>query len=207
MRWMTRLGREIRARRVRRWARARMRRNDSVIVDTETTDLAGQVIQVSVIDLRGTVLLSTLVKPTTPITATAAAVHGITDADVTDAPTMAAIAPQLHEVVAGKWLLAYNAPFDRDALLRSLELSSCAPGWLAGSRHWRCLMRLRAVTEDGRWTKLGGPHHALGDCVAALEVLRRLAEPSETRTRRHGTDCSWAAATVAAGPSRESLAR
>ena len=184
-----------------------MRRNDSVILDTETTDLVGQVIQVSVIDLHGTVLLSTLVKPTSPITATAAAVHGITDADVTNAPTMAAIAPQLREAVAGKWLLAYNAPFDRDALLRSLELSGCAPGWLAGPRHWRCLMRLRAVTEDGRWTKLGGPHHALGDCVAALEVLRRLAGPSETRTRRHDTDCSWATATIAAGPSRESLAR
>lgn len=29
-------------------------------------------------------------------------------------------------------------------------------------------MRLPAATEGGRWARLGGPHHALGDCVAAL---------------------------------------
>lgn len=175
---VARLTRRARVARIRFWARARLRRNDAVILDTETTDLHGDVIQLSVIDLRGTVLLSTLVRPTSPISDTAILVHGITDTDVADAPSMREVAHQLHAVIGDKWLLAYNAPFDREALLRGLDLARIAPGRLAGAKHWRCLMRLRAATEDGRWTKLGGPHHALGDCVAALQVLVQLAGQS-----------------------------
>ena len=172
------LRRRVVAIRIRFWARARLRRNDAVILDTETTDLDGDVIQLSVIDLHGTTLLSTLIRPMSPISAVAAAVHGITDADVAAAPWMAEIAPQLQAVTRKKWVLAYNAPFDRAALVRSLELAQVAPGWLAAPSHWRCLMRLRAATENGRWTKLDGPHHALGDCLAALQVLHRMAGPS-----------------------------
>ena len=178
LKMIARLARRIRAIRIRIWARARLRRNDAVILDTETTDLQGDVIQLSVIDLRGTTLLSTLVRPLSPISDIAAGVHGITDADVAGAPWMAEIAPRLQEVTSSKLVLAYNAPFDREALVRSLELAQVAPGRLAAPKHWRCLMRLRAVTENGRWTKLEGPHHALGDCLAALQVLRQMAGPS-----------------------------
>jgi len=161
--------------RIRVWARARLRRNDAVILDTETTDLHGDVIQLSVIDLHGNTLLSTLVRPLSPISDTAAGVHGISDADVAGAPWMAEIAPRLQAVTRNKLVLAYNAQFDREALVRSLNLAQISPGQLAASKHWRCLMRLRAVTENGRWSKLGGPHHALGDCLAALQVLRQMA--------------------------------
>lgn len=195
MRWITTLTRGVQTWRIRRWARTRLRRNDAVILDTETTGLDGYVVQLSVIDCRGAILLSTLIKPATPITATAAAVHGITDADVADAPTMADVAPQLLPCVHGKWLLAYNAPFDREALLRSLLRAGCAPGPLHTRRHWRCLMRLRAVTEDGRWTKLGGPHHALGDCLAALQVLEQIAEPP----RQSRVAPVWVSALAAVG--------
>lgn len=196
MRTMITLMHRIRAVLIRRWAQARLRRNDAVIIDTETTSLDGEVVQLSVIDCRGAILLSTLIKPATPITATAAAVHGLTDADVADAPTMADVAPQLLPCVDGKWLLAYNAPFDRDALLRSLRRAGCAPGSLRERRHWRCLMRLRAATEDGRWAKLGGPHHALDDCLAALQVLRQIAEPPR---QSRSTAPLWASALAAVG--------
>ncbi len=180
LKMIARLTRRIRAIRIRVWARARLRRNDAVILDTETTDLHGDVIQLSVIDLHGTTLLSTLVRPLSPISDTAAGVHGITDADVAGAPWMAEIAPRLQAVTRNKLVLAYNAPFDREALVRSLELAQIAPGQLAASKHWRCLMRLRAATENGRWSKLGGPHHALGDCLAALQVLRQMAGLHQT---------------------------
>lgn len=172
------LRRRVRTIRIRFWARARLRHNDAVILDTETTDLHGDVIQLSVIDLHGTTLMSTLVRPLSPISAAAAGVHGITDADVASAPWMAEIAPQLQAVTRNKWVLAYNAHFDRAALVRSLELAHVSCGSLAEPNRWRCLMRLRAATENGRWAKLDGPHHALGDCLAALHVLRQMAGPS-----------------------------
>ena len=37
------------------------------------------------------------------------------------------------------------------------------------------LMRARSVVEGRGWTALGGPHHALGDCLATLEVLHGIA--------------------------------
>jgi len=55
---LSRLRDRVRAHRVRRWARTRLRRGDAVILDTETTDLYGHVIQVSVIDLHGHALMS-----------------------------------------------------------------------------------------------------------------------------------------------------
>lgn len=41
--------------------------------------------------------------------------------------------------------------------MRTLEWAQVAPGRLAASRHWRCLRRLRAATENGRRIKVGGP--------------------------------------------------
>lgn len=160
---------------VRRWARTRLRRNDAVIIDTETTDLRGQVVQLSVIDLRGSVLVSTLVNPAIPISAAAATVHGISTAELATAPTMGVVAPSLLSATEDKMLLAYNAPFDREALARSFAAAGLPSRWLGIPANWRCLMRLRAQVEGGRWAKLGGPHSALGDCFAALEVLHGLA--------------------------------
>ncbi len=67
------------------------------------------------IDLHGSVLLSQLIKPSSPIHPAATLVHGITDADVIAAPALAEVAPQLLEVTAGHELLAYNAPYDHSA--------------------------------------------------------------------------------------------
>jgi hypothetical protein len=58
----------------------------AVILDTETTDLPGQTVELAVIDgATGKKLMDTLVKPTEPISDGARWVHGITDAMVADA--------------------------------------------------------------------------------------------------------------------------
>lgn len=64
----------LRVWRVRRWARARLRRGDAVILDTETTDLHGQIVHISIIDLTGRPLLNTLIRASEPIAAAATAV-------------------------------------------------------------------------------------------------------------------------------------
>lgn len=170
-----RLRHRVRAHRVRRWARTRLRRGDAVILDTETTDLYGHVIQVSVIDLHGRTLMSDLVRPPTGITPASTVVHGLTDGDVAAAPPFAQIAPALLSVTAGRHLLAYNAPYDRDVLIAGFAAAGLDPAHLADPRNWTCLMRARATVQGGPWVKLGGPHHALGDCLATLEVLHQLA--------------------------------
>lgn len=175
---MTLLGRlrqHLTTQRIRRWARRRLRAGDAVVLDTETTDLFGHVVQLSVIDTDGTVLLDTLVCPPVPITAAATAVHGLRDVDVADAPTARVVAPQLLEVTRGRRLLAYNAPYDRAVLAAELTAAGVNPGSLADVRRWSCLMRLRSRAEGAPWARLQGTHDALGDCRATLAVLRDLA--------------------------------
>ena len=234
-----RLRRKLRAVQMRSWARSRLRRKDAVILDTETTDLFGHVVQVSVIDLAGQVLLSTLVRPNAKISPAATAVHGICDQDLQDAPSLEAVAAQLLEATRDRQLLAYNAPYDRQVLAAGLRARDVYPndpnverytvtfnkgaelgdhmindgstlhiddgdGFAAGAtgteptgpsvagriglravdvdpahladpQNWVCLMRARSVVEGRGWTALGGPHHALGDCLATLEVLHGIA--------------------------------
>lgn len=170
-----RLRRKLRAVKIRSWARSRLRLKDAVILDTETTDLFGQVVQVSVIDLTGQVLLSTLVRPTTEVSPAATAVHGIRDQDLQGAPALAAIAVQLLEATSGRQLLAYNAPYDRQVLTADLQATGLNPAHLADRKNWVCLMRARSLVEGRGWVALDGPHHALGDCLATLEVLHGIA--------------------------------
>lgn len=170
-----RIRRKLRALKLRSWARSRLRLQDAVILDTETTDLFGHVVQVSVIDLAGQVLLSTLVCPNAKISPAATAVHGICDQDLQDAPSLEAVAAQLLEATRDRQLLAYNAPYDRQVLAAGLRAVDVDPAHLADPQNWVCLMRARSVVEGRGWTALGGPHHALGDCLATLEVLHGIA--------------------------------
>ncbi len=55
---------------------------------------------------------SSLVNPGCNIPPDATAIHGIGDRDVTGAPAFVELAPTVAERIAGKTLLAYNAPFD-----------------------------------------------------------------------------------------------
>lgn len=166
----------LRSWRVRGWAVATLMRGRAVIVDTETTDLDGRVCEVSVLDVRGRVVLTTLVDPQCPVAPAAAAVHGISDADLVDAPTFAEVLPRLLSVTRGRRLLAYNADFDRTILVEDARRCGVDPEHLALPHRWRCLMRARAVHEGGtRWRGLGAAHRAEGDCRAALRVLHELA--------------------------------
>lgn len=52
-----------------------------IILDTETTGLdnTAEIVEISVINDQGEVLLDTLIKPTKPIPGDATAIHGITN--------------------------------------------------------------------------------------------------------------------------------
>ena len=62
----------------------------------------------------------TLVRPPVPIPAEAAAVHGITDDRVADAPPFRDVATRLLELLDGHILCAYNLPFDHAVLTEAL---------------------------------------------------------------------------------------
>lgn len=76
---------------------------------TGTDPYAARIVEVAMFDWQGREVLNTLVNPGVPIPATATEVHGITDLDVEDAPTIAHIATEIERAINGKVLTGYNS--------------------------------------------------------------------------------------------------
>lgn len=166
----------------------------TVILDTETTDLDGYLVQIAIIQAHdGAVLLDTLVNPQAHIRDGAKLIHFITEDRVADAPTFDQIADALMDLLAFRRIVTYNASFDQGILQN--ELLRLGGGWdvtyaraasqLALKRpRWRCAMELYAqfcgewsdYHGNYRWQPLpGGDHSALGDARATRDLLRWMA--------------------------------
>lgn len=162
-----------------RWARAMREPGAAVILDTETTDLDGVLVEVAVLDAsNGDVLLDTLVRPDAPISSAATWVHGIREADVADAPPLAEVLPRLLAATAGRTVIAYNAPFDAERITQHAVRDGLDPGHLGHADTWACLMQRRTEWAlRRRWLPLGGGHRARGDCQTAYELLCAMTGP------------------------------
>ncbi|MGW2255097.1 3'-5' exonuclease [Kitasatospora sp. NPDC001660] len=159
------------------WARQMLEPDVAVILDTETTDLDGQIIEIAVVDAAtGRKLLNSKVRATEPISAGAHAVHGLTDDDLVGAPDWGRVLPKLRKVTRNRTILAYNADFDRARVLADTERIGKRPMHLGERDTWACLMNARSDwLGRSRWVALGGSHRALGDCLSAREVLVSMA--------------------------------
>ena len=158
------------------WARSMLRPGAAVVVDTETTSLAGVAIELAVIDAAtGQTLLDTLVDPAgVPIEFGARMVHGISDEELVGAPSWAEVLPRYLDAVAGRTILAYNSSFDRRIIRATHRHAGLNPAELPGG--FACLMQARMTWLGiGHRIALGGGHRALGDCHAARDVLVRIA--------------------------------
>lgn len=161
------------------WARGMLGRADVCILDTETTDLSGEVIELAIVDLAGEPLYVGRFNPSVPIAAEAEAVHGISMRDLAEAPTWAEQVDVIREVLRDRLVLIYNAEFDVDVLRRTCR-NHCVPTL---SMQTKCLMKWYAqycnewsdYWGNYRWQPLDGDHSALGDARAALAVLREMA--------------------------------
>jgi len=155
-----------------------------VILDTETTDLDGRIIEISIIDAAtGTVLMNQLISPQgAPIYAEARTVHHISPDDLATAPTFTQVRPRLEDVVADRVVMAWNAPFDQGRIEAEYGLAGLdAPAW-----PWCCLMRLEAAMMGCRWRRLDGPHRGLGDVIAAYSVTADAVDASHRLEHQHG---------------------
>jgi len=158
-----------------------------VFLDTETTGLhnSAEIIEISIIDSDGSVLFESLVKPRRSIPLDAVLIHGITNADVQDAPAWLQIWPQVESILQNRLVGVYNAEFD----LRMMQQSHRSSGlpWRSSPIKFFCIMRLYAdyggymkwqsLEDAGR--QLGIPlpnsHRARADSLLAREVFKKIA--------------------------------
>jgi DNA polymerase-3 subunit epsilon len=153
------------------------------ILDFETTGLSpgrDRVVEVAVVRVEPgrepQLVLDTLVNPRRPMACTE--IHGITDADVADAPEFAEIADDVLAAIGGCALAAYNVYFDMKFLTHELEQA----GRDGMAPHF-CLMYMRPMLDLGPQCTLGDAcqehgiaisdqHHAAADAMPEAELYR-----------------------------------
>jgi len=155
------------------------------VVDVETTGLfpciRDRVIELAVVHLdvsgRVTGRWHTLVNPLRDLGRQE--LHGIRPADAAAAPTFDEIAPRLVELLSGRVLVAHNAQFGADFLLRELERIDYGP--VVGVESV-CTMQLAREFLPGAGRSLADccaaydivitdAHHALADAIATAALL------------------------------------
>lgn len=170
------------------------------ILDTETTGLKAHdrvcEIAIALLNLDTGCLVapprSTLIHPGMVMPPDARSVHGITDAMLASAPSLAKVWPYVLEYVGGYPVVAHNAEFDRRLLRQSLRVHGLTePAW-----SWHCSKEIARRVIPGlpsyRLQDLadtlplvrGEAHRALGDvetlCALLLWMRRKCEAPGAT---------------------------
>jgi hypothetical protein len=162
------------------------------ILDTETTSLYGEIVEIGVLELSGRVLLDQRIKPVGEMSEGAQAIHGISLEMLANEPIFSEVYPRILEAIGDKTLIIYNASFDMERLWGDCERyslpkikneSDCAMYEYARfcgqwSNYW----------GNYKWQPLpSGDHSAIGDCRATLKVLKQMAKDWESWQTRSST--------------------
>lgn len=177
-----------------RWSKW-LDRKDVLIVDTETTGFGqrAEVIEVAVLDTRGTLRYEALILPEEDIPRAAVAVHGLTRAklEASGARPWPDMHSELSSVLKGATVaIAWNASFDRRMLEQTAErhgMNLPRIQWhdlladyrqLSGEAQGRGRHTLASAVERTGAALDEPAHRAAGDCRRVLAVMRAVLSES-----------------------------
>ena len=186
--------------------------SNDVIIDTETTGLTedDEIIEIAIINMRGEVLLNTLVKPTRNIPADVINIHHVTNEMVASAPSWAEIYPQVMEIIGNRKWHPWNSKFDARLIIQTSLITGQYDGLSAAEviheynrihhnqidakrtysewygefeedRQGFKRQHLAAAVAQQKVVVDGAAHRALADCFMVLGVLKAAAKV-EART-------------------------
>jgi DNA polymerase-3 subunit epsilon len=167
------------------WARSLMKKPTRTwcILDTETTSLEGEAIEIAIIDKKGKSLFHSLIKPFGPIDPEAQYIHGITDEELATAPTFTEIYEQIATIITNRTVVIYNRNFDTGILAGDCHRAG-KPNLFEKAKKVTCAMKAysKYVGEwsdywhNYKWQQLPyGGHRALSDCLGTLRVIQEMA--------------------------------
>lgn len=162
----------------------------AIVLDLEATGLdvrKDRVVQAAAIPMLGSQIQETprldqLVNPGVPMPDAARRIHGLSDADVADAPPFPEIADTLRDVLSGRVVVGHHIGFDL-ALLRNEAARAGIPWVEPPSLDIAMLLGAMApsLPDLGLETvtkhlgiSITGRHSAFGDSMAAAEVFAKL---------------------------------
>lgn len=168
----------------------------AVILDTETTGLGDEdeIIQISIIDIFGNVLLHSFLNPLIDISPEAQRVHGITKDQLKSAPTFPHIQRKIASLLSNSHVIAYNAKFDRRLLRQTCQRYGFSElevtKWECAMEKYACFLSIRDGEGNYRPQSLtaacsqqgilsNGAHHATTDCLLTLKLITSMADTIE----------------------------
>lgn len=172
--------------------------SDTLIVDTETTGLGqdAEIIEISVINGLGDVLLDTLIKPRKPVPAAASAIHGITNPMLEGKSNWCDIHQDFISLLASHQHIAvYNLAYDWRLIQQTSAFFGVGDPFETATIHPVCIMLAYAefygqwdsYRDTFKWQRLShacqqqgiavpdNAHRALADCRMTLDVMRAMA--------------------------------
>lgn len=167
------------------WAQRHIDGGRFVVLDTETTDLPGEVIELAIIDAAGRTLINSRLRPLDAISAGAVTVHGITDDMLRTAPMYPAIHDDIKATLAAaSSVIIYNAAFDDQCLQYTAMIHGLTPltyqSTCAMEAYTEYIGQWSNYHQSFRWQPLpGGDHSALGDARATLALVQSMANTKE----------------------------
>jgi len=162
------------------WSRSVLANKDQyVIFDTETTGLkeSDVIVHFAVMDLDGNMLIDTKVKPMSKrrMSQDATYFHGMTMKDLKDAPLFEEVVDMFRPISASKKLLSYNARFHAE-MFEQTYMNEGVTGEPIRLDCWD--VKDYYVQFSGQYNAAlpGRKNTGVGDCMATLAVIRRMAE-------------------------------
>ncbi|CZZ88985.1 exonuclease domain-containing protein [Enterobacter hormaechei] len=182
-------------------------KSDYVVIDTETTGLGeyAEIIEIAIINMRGEVLLDTLVKPTQPIPPEVTEINHITNEMVADAPAWCDVFPMVLAIITHHKWLAWNSGFDARMLEQTCFFTEVFPEnhpyyaaavtsrihtshidakavydqWYGEFDEKRKAFKRQSLTTAAarHGVSVEGAHRALADCKMVLAVLQKVGSP------------------------------
>ena len=167
-----------------------------LILDTETTGLGAdaEIVEIGIVNEWGGIVFESLIKSKAAIPEAATAIHGISNADVADAPTWADVHDRVANIIRARTVAIYNAAYDVRLVQQTAGLYHrlvpeytpwCAmleyAKWWAewddarASWKWQRLMTAAAQMDIG-FPDRGRAHRAVYDCLLTLGVMRAMAD-------------------------------
>lgn len=180
------------------WWDIPLRGSHVAVIDTETTGkdpATAHIVEVSVVVIQGldlvqpAVAYTTRVRPPVPIPPDATAIHGISDADVADAPTWAEVLPELARVLAGRVACAFNVPYDQQVIAaETTRVGLPLPYGAVWGRWLDVLVLAKGLDQFEKGRKLtdvagrrgilaaAAAHGAAADAMATAMLLARMLQ-------------------------------
>lgn len=164
-----------------------MRNMGALILDTETTGLGAQdrIIELSVIDMRGRVLFSSLINPGFQIGARIEELTGISDRMLWGKPRFRDVVHEVADLFRGQTLTAWNSSFDIRMLKNEFSLAGVEFEY--ENQYDAMPLFAKAMGMDTKFVKLvaakrmmglgdSQEHRSLADCMDTLAVLQAVLD-------------------------------